>query len=134
MSRWLLHRFADERGQSLVFFVILLVGLALMLALVVDVGSWLRAQRQTQSVTDAAALAGVQELPFDQASAAAHAIDIGQQNWPGVAIDAPSFPDASTIEVAAHHDVPGFFSTLAGIFNVTVHARAEARVEANRPV
>ena len=43
-----------------------LVGMA---ALVIDGGSWYRAQRQLQTAADAGALAGVQELPLDQIDA-----------------------------------------------------------------
>jgi Flp pilus assembly protein TadG len=122
---------ADERGQTLVFFVVILAGLVLVLALVIDVGAWLRTQRKLQTVADAAALAAVPELPFDQGAALAKADAYAQQNLPGVdLLPAPAFPDQSTITVAARHDVPGIFAPLAGILNVSVQATATARVEA----
>ena len=36
----------SERGQTLVFFVVILVALVGMTAFVLDVGSWFRADRQ----------------------------------------------------------------------------------------
>ena len=53
----------DESGQSIPMVVVFLVVLIGMLALVVDVGSWFRAQRQLQTTADAAALAGAYGLP-----------------------------------------------------------------------
>ncbi len=50
----------EERGQSLVFFVLTMTALFGMLALVVNVGTWLQAQRQAQVVADTAALAAAQ--------------------------------------------------------------------------
>ena len=50
----------DESGQTLVFGMLALGTLIAVVALVLDVGSWMRAQRRAQSVADAAALAGAQ--------------------------------------------------------------------------
>jgi hypothetical protein len=117
----------DDRGQSLVLAVVCLFTLVLLLGLVIDVGAWLHAQRRAQSVADAAALAGAQELPFDQVRAAAVARTYSENNWSG-AQPALSFPDGSTIQVDVSHDAPGLFAPLAGIAGVTVHAHASARV------
>lgn len=59
----------DERGQILVLGALLLVVLLGMVAMVIDVGRFLRERQDVQNTVDAAALAGVQELP-DSASAA----------------------------------------------------------------
>ena len=118
----------DERGQSLVFMVVLMTGFVLIVALVVDVGMWLQVQRKVQSVADAAALAGVQSLPFDQARAGSDARTYAQLNSPSTTLDSVSFPTASSIQVRASHSVPGFFSTLAGILGVTAKAHASARI------
>ena len=50
----------DENGQTIVFTLLALVGVLGMTALVLDVGSWFRAQRDAQATADAAALAGAQ--------------------------------------------------------------------------
>ncbi len=58
-------RLGGKSGQAIVFVVALLTILLGLGALVVDGGSWLRAQRHLQTAADAAALAGAQDLPTD---------------------------------------------------------------------
>ena len=118
----------EESGQTLVFMVVLVTGFVMMVALVVDVGMWLQAQRKVQSVADAAALAGVQALPFDQARAANDARTYAQLNSPSTNLDSVAFQSSNGIQVQASQDVPGFFSSLAGIVGVTVKAHAGARI------
>jgi Flp pilus assembly protein TadG len=118
----------EERGQSLVLVVFSLFGLVMVLALVVDVGMWLRADRHAQSVADAAALAGAQELPDSRAARDA-ALAYAAWNWPDA--DVSSSRDASSIEVVVRSNVPGLFSRLVGILDVNV--RADARAEINAP-
>ena len=55
----------SERGQATVLTAVFLVVMLGAAALVLDVGSWYRADRQAQSTADAAALAGAQALPYD---------------------------------------------------------------------
>ncbi len=116
-----------EDGQSLVFVLLSLLVLIAVFALVVDVGSWIRAQRQAQVVADAAALAGAQKLLDSQADADTDARYYAQLNWPGVDVDVS--PAAGSIAVDLQHDAPGLFSRLVGLFNVTVGAHATARIE-----
>lgn len=118
----------EESGQSLVFMVVLVTGFVLMVALVVDVGMWLQSQRKVQSVVDAAALAGVQELPFNQVRAGNDARTYAQLNSPTINLDSVSFPSSDSIAVRASQNVPSFFSSLAGIVGVTVRAHAAARI------
>ena len=59
-----MKRIRSDRGQATVLTVIFLVVLIGMGALVLDLGSWFREQRDTQSDADAAALAAAQELPL----------------------------------------------------------------------
>jgi Flp pilus assembly protein TadG len=116
----------DESGQTLVFALLAIGTLVAVLALVLDVGSWMRAQRRAQSVADAAALAGAQQLP-DQA-AAAGTVDSSavQNNWSGTPLQS-LFPDGSTIKVVARDDLAGFFAPVAGIFSISIGAQATAR-------
>ena len=58
-----MNRLRSEAGQAAVLSVVFMAALLGAVALVLDVGSWFRAQRATQSAADAAALAGAQELP-----------------------------------------------------------------------
>jgi Flp pilus assembly protein TadG len=127
VSRGIRFRLRDERGQSLVFVILLLFSLVAVFALVVDVGSWIRAQRHAQVVADAAALAGIQELPSGAANAQTVAANYANLNWPGVNVTVN--PSGSSIEVDVEHDAPGLFSRLVGLINVNVGAQATARVE-----
>lgn len=122
------RRAGQEDGQSLVFFVVGMTAFVLMVALVVDVGMWFQAQRKTQSVADAAALAGAQQLPYSTARASLSAYDYAQLNSPATTLETPTFPTANSIAVTASVKLPGFFSGLAGIAGVTAKAQATAGV------
>jgi hypothetical protein len=110
-------------------FMIGVIGLA---GLVVDVGSWFRAQRVSQTTVDAAALAGAQALPGDTANARAIATDFAGKNG-GVAGATITFSTRyapnDTVSVAQSGPAPGFFSNLFGISSVTVRAHATALSE-----
>ena len=128
MRSWWRQIAGDESGQVLVFAMLALGVLITVVALVLSLGSWMRTQRDAQSVADAAALAGVQKLPVSQQDA----LDAVQQSvaangWSLANLDAfvpPSEP--ATIQVDTHQPVTGFFEPLAGVFNLTIttHARA----------
>jgi hypothetical protein len=117
-------RIRSENGQAIVmttFFVAALLGIA---ALVVDLGSWFRAQRDTQRIADAAALAGAQALPYDTTRASALANEYTIKNKganPNI-----SFPSVDRITVEIRRDAPGFFSKVAGVNSVNVHGKATA--------
>jgi Putative Flp pilus-assembly TadE/G-like len=125
----LLARLRREAGQAMVFMVFGLLGFVGMAALVIDGGSWLRAQRQLQTAADAGALAGVQELPLNQALARTTAESYAQQNYPNNTVSTNiTWPSAGEIDVVANTTAPGFFSRIYGaVFNdvdVRAHARA----------
>ncbi len=61
----------SQRGQAMVMSIVFLTVLLGMAALVLDVGSWYRADRHAQLTADAAALAGAQALPDDPGRATA---------------------------------------------------------------
>ncbi len=124
-------RLSHQHGQATVFAVLFLTVLLGMTSLVLDVGSWYRADRAAQAAAVAAALAGAQALPFDPGHAAALALEYTEKNGgalPGVGI---SFSDnavaGDTISVALERRAPGFFARIFGIDSVTVGARASAR-------
>ncbi len=64
----------DSRGQATVMTVVFMTILCGMAALVLDVGSWYRADRAIQAEADAAALAGAQALPESTSSATSLAL------------------------------------------------------------
>ena len=76
-------RTRGERGQMLAIVAVSIVALCACGAFVMDVGAGFRAHRATQSVADAAALAGAQELPLDVSGAQALAQEYGDKNGAG---------------------------------------------------
>jgi hypothetical protein len=124
-----MSRCRSESGQSVVLAVVFLTVLMGMAALVVDVGSWYKAQRDAQVAADAAALAGAQALPEDSASAKALAADYAVKNGGGLTksdVTASVVP-GDTIEVEVHREAPGFFAKIFGIKKTGIAAKASAR-------
>jgi Flp pilus assembly protein TadG len=143
----------EQSGQALVLFALALVALLGCVALVVDVGSWFRSQRQLQSVVDAAALAAAQDLPLTTtanatanayvkqnltANASAGFVDTTPCGGGGAPSCTITFPTDSScgidacVEVDAAQTADGVFARVYGaVFNqVTVHAHARAKVVA----
>jgi len=120
----------SERGQAAVLSVVFLVALLGMAALVLDVGSWFREQRDTQAAADAAVLAAAQALPDSPGEANALAASYVTKNDGGATTteisSAAMANDTVTVEV--ERSAPGIFSKLFGIDSVQVEARASARV------
>jgi hypothetical protein len=121
----------SQAGQATVMSVLFLTVLIGATAMVLDVGSWFRADRKLQADSDASALAGAQALPEDPGGAMALALDYGAKN--GGAIEAGDISFESrvlpndTIVVDSARDAPGVFTGLFGVESVEVHARAVAR-------
>jgi hypothetical protein len=120
----------------IVFVSVILTILIGMGALVIDGGSWFRAQRHLQTAADAAALAGAQDLPTP-ATAQATAISYAQTNYSGIPAPTVTFPATAPscavntcIDVAAQTTAPGYLSKIFGsVFNnVTVRAHARAGI------
>jgi Flp pilus assembly protein TadG len=109
-----------------VVFLAVLLGMA---ALVLDMGSWYRADRGTQSTADSAALAGAQALPNDTSQAASLASSYSGKNGGG--LDSVSFSSSygtnDTIKVTVKKSAPGIFAKLFGINSVNVGSKATAR-------
>jgi hypothetical protein len=125
-------RTSSDRGQATVLTLVFLVVLLGMAALVLDIGSWYRADRAAQSTADAAALAGAQALPYNPANATTLAVQYGAKNGGGVgasnvAISSSAIATNDTITVHLTRPAPGFFSKLFGVNSVTVGAHAAAR-------
>lgn len=127
-----MRRFREEHGQVMAFTVIALVSMLGMAALVVDVGSWFRADRKMQAIADASALAGVQELPYDPGAAVSRALEYSGKNDGAVGSSEVAVSSAVTandsISVTAKDSAPGFFSKVFSIASVDVAATATARV------
>ena len=130
-------RMRGESGQVIVFVVAIITILIGMAALVIDGGSWLRAQRQLQTAADAAALAGVQNLPASSSTAQSIAINYAQTNYASLPAPTVTFPTTPSpcapngcIDVLAQTTAPGFLAKIYGsVFsNVTIRAHARAGV------
>jgi Putative Flp pilus-assembly TadE/G-like len=121
----------SQRGQSMVLTLVFLTVLLGMAAAVIDVGSWYRAHRQTQSTSDATALAGAQELP-DTPVSKTLALDYAGRNDGGVGSADVTFTSDreanDTIHVTARRTVPGLFTKLFGINSVTARSTSAARM------
>jgi secretion/DNA translocation related TadE-like protein len=119
----------NDRGQATVLTVVFLVALLGAVAMVLDVGSWMREQRDTQSAADAAALAAAQSLPESTGTAGALAAEYLNKNRGGVS--GVSFSTKTlandTVTVTVERQAPGVFAKLFGIDSVTVNAKATAR-------
>ena len=61
-------------------------------ALVIDGGSWFQSQRHLQTAADAAALAGVQDLPAHASAASSGRDQLRADNYTGAAAPAVTFP------------------------------------------
>jgi len=120
-----------ESGQATVVTLIFLVVLLGMAALVLDIGSWYRADRATQSTADAAALAGAQVLPYDPANASSLALQYANKNGGGLSSSeihiTKSLGDNDTIQVHVSKGANGVFTKLFGVNTVTVGSKATAR-------
>lgn len=125
-----MKRIRSDRGQATVLTVIFMVALLGAVAMVLDVGSWFREQRDTQSDADAAALAAAQALPDAPGTSTALAHEYLDKNLHGASrqITFSSENVANdTVTVEVDRDAPGFFAKLFGIDSVNVGAKATAR-------
>lgn len=118
-----------DRGQATVLTIIFLAALLGAVALVLDVGSWFREQRSSQSAADAVALAAAQELPDSTGEAevvAAEYLALNGGGTPALTFGS-RVVDNDTVTVEIEREAPGVFAKLFGIDSVTVGARATAR-------
>jgi len=110
--------------------MVMILGFA---AMTVDVGLFLHEKRELQNAADAAALAGVQELPFSAADAEFMAQEWAENN--GIGADELEAIEISTTHVAddtitvrVKRDVPFIFARVLGLTSDTMRADATARI------
>jgi Flp pilus assembly protein TadG len=122
-----------EAGQTLVLFVVLLMGLLGVAGLAIDYGFWALNKNQVQSAADASALAGASQIPAGQASAGNTAQAQYQKN--GVAGDSVTVAPSTNLKandsvtVNASRDVATWFTSVFGVNSVTVKGTARATLE-----
>jgi Flp pilus assembly protein TadG len=119
----------NQTGQATILTLVFLTVLLGMAALVLDVGSWYRADRDTQSTADSAALAGAQALPDSTADASSLASTYASKNGGG--LDGVSFSSSygtnDTIKVTVKKPAQGIFTRLFGVSSINVGSKATAR-------
>lgn len=88
-----------ERGQALALAALLVGALIAAAALALDIGRAEMERRVLAKAADAAALAGVQRLPYDPAGARQDALRYASLNAPGREASAEVSPDGTAITV-----------------------------------
>ena len=116
-------------GQAVVLMAVVLAVLLGAAGLVLDVGSWYRADRATQATADASALAGAQKLIDGTPDARALAQEYADKNGGGdITISfGHKVVDNDLITVTVARTEPAFFTRLFGIDTVRVNSKATAR-------
>lgn len=121
----------SESGQTVVLGALFLTVILGFTALLVDSGSWLLQKRNLQGVADAAALAGVRELPLNPAGAVFVADDyISRNSADGATRDlsVEAVPFVNTIQIEVERDGGGSFIALFDVAEPRIVARATAVV------
>jgi Flp pilus assembly protein TadG len=128
-----LRSWRDERGAVMVIAAAMMVAMLAMAAFAIDVGSWYQTKRQVQAAADAAALAGVQDLPGSASSAQTDAQSYVSKNISGATatVTTPYQSSSSEIQVSVTKTAPSFFGQLLGINSATITAGAAAKKNAS---
>jgi Flp pilus assembly protein TadG len=123
----------QEFGQGLVLSALAMVAVLGVTAMAVDVGLFLHEKRELQNAADAAALAGVQELPNSPGDAEQKAGEwavnngIGSGELEDIEVST-TYVANDTITVQVKRDVPFVFARVLGFSGDTTRADATARV------
>ena len=126
-------RFKSENGVVAVIVALSIVALMMVTALTIDVGSLYEERRHLQTVADAAALAGVQELPENVDGAIEKAIEYASRcgvniNLSDVEVSS-RWVENDTITVnAINPNAPLYFARVIGLSETQVVASAIAIV------
>jgi hypothetical protein len=128
----LIKKIKGESGQAMILLAISFVVLCGMVGLAIDVGNITVQKGDLQNGTDAAALAGSQDLPGNPTAATASAIANATANGitnPTIVID------QNSITVTSTKSVPMYFSKIFGTSskNVTVKAKAVSGIANSVP-
>jgi hypothetical protein len=145
LKRLVLKIHHAEDGQMAITMLLTLMAIIAVTALSLDVGAWYFDHRLAQNQADAAALAGILELPGSEADALEAVDDFLEKNGTDAATegDCPTSDDSNhvritssatggplnTVTVCVRRQSRSFFAALAGIDFVHVSAMARARVD-----
>jgi Flp pilus assembly protein TadG len=116
-------------GQVVVLMAVFMVVILGAAGVVLDVGSWYRADRAAQATADASALAGAQDLIEGTSAATVLADEYAGKNGGGdVTISfGRRVTDNDLITVTVARPASAFFTKVFGVESVRVNARATAR-------
>ena len=122
---------STEKGSIAILTALMLVVIMAIMALGIDVGMMLVQRAAIARAADAAALAGVRELPIDAWKAQAKAIEYGMLNGLQEAEMTVEVPAGNTdVLVYAQREVNLFFARIMGIEQLPVSAKARSRINA----
>jgi len=121
--------FRNENGNVAVLMALSMTMLIGFVALAVDGGLALLERSRLQRAADAAALAGVLELPERPEQAAEHARNAAAMNGvAAAAVNVEFSEDRRDITVTARRSVPFYFAPVLGVNAAEMHAAATARI------
>ena len=142
MTRFLFAPLRNERGASLAFVAVTLLGMLSVLALAIDLGMLFKTRGEAQRAADSSALAGASAFieydrtdPVVDDTANARALDYAQRNYMTGGVIVPSevtvqvITDSAKVRVWVRRAaVQTWFARLFGIATVPIgaHAAAEA--------
>lgn len=124
---------ARDEGAVAVIVAVSITALLALAALTVDAGAYYSERRQMQTAADAAALAGVQDLPSDPGTAVSEAQNYASVNSPEAdsndfEIGATYVSNDTITAQLSNPDMGLFFARILGIDTAHVQARAKAIV------
>jgi len=117
----------DETGQAMVMIALLFVVLLGFAAIAIDIGRVTVAKSHLQNAADAAALAGVRDLP-DTTIAKNTAVSFAGKNGVRASDVTVTYPDSTKIEVICTRNVEYTFARVLGFTDTDVSARAVAQI------
>lgn len=121
---------SNKKGSIIVFVALAMTVLLGFAAIVVDVGILYFNRVALSNAADAAALAGVQELPANPRQAEAKAVSYAVKNGVEESRITTALPDSHSIRVTVSRTVPLGFARVFGIASSDVGASAKARIGA----
>jgi hypothetical protein len=140
MIRSLFARLRNERGASLAFVAVTILGMLSVMALAIDLGMLYKTRGEAQRAADAAALAGASAFiqydrtdPVVDDTANARALDYAQRNYMTGGVVVPSevtvqvITDSAKVRVWVRRAaVQTWFARIFGVSTVPIGARAAA--------
>jgi len=126
----MLRLLREEKGAAVVIVALSMTVMMGFAALIVDVGNLYLNKTRLVNMADAAALAGVQDLPGDPQSAVASAYSYATQNGiNGDVVGVSISNNNSALTVNVSRTVPFFFAKVFEMTSANVGARAVAAIK-----